>query len=278
MLSRIRKAAAHAWAYFRREGFLNLLRRIAKEIPYRLRRTRSWWSQHFIGYCIELLGNSWRLDGLKFSLDDPSIARKLKSRFFWGTYEDKERRLVRKHLPRDLPVIEGGGSIGVVSCVMNSLLEHPEDHVVIEANPRLIAILTKNRDRNRRKFEIINAAVDQSGKDVTFYLHEKFVGGSAQRKTDTPVTVPSITVRQVLNKKGWKKVSLVLDIEGAEIDLIEKEADVLKKHVAVIIVEMHDMISDPADIKAALAKLETLGFEMKERQMDVYVYANTNLQ
>ncbi|MEK7563579.1 MAG: FkbM family methyltransferase [Patescibacteria group bacterium] len=277
MLARIRKAAAHTWAYFLREGPLKLLRRIVKEIPYRLRRTKSWWRQHFVGYCIELLGNSWKLDGLRFSLNDPSIARKLKSRFFWGTYENKERRLVRKHLPRDLPVIEGGGSIGVVSCVMNSLLKHPEDHVVIEANPRLIGILTKNRDQNGCKFEIINAAVDQSGKDITFYLHEKFVGGSAQRKTETPVTVPSINIKDILEKKGWKKASLVLDIEGAEIDLIDKEADVLQKLIAVLIVEMHDMISKPSDIVASLSRLVELGFELKERQMDVYVYYNARL-
>lgn len=265
-------------AYLQREGFLKFLRRMGKEIPYRLRRTRSWWSQYFIGRCIEILGDAWTLDGLRFSLRDPSIATKLKSRFFWNTYEDKKRRLVRKHLDPALPVIEGGGSIGVVSCVINRLLKSPQNHVVIEANPRLIGILTENRDRNRCEFEIINAAVDQSGKDITFYLHEKFVGGSAQRKTETPVTVPSVNVKRVLDKKGWEKASLVIDIEGAEIDLIEKEADVLKKHIAVIIVEMHDMISDPGDIKTALEKLETLGFELKERQMDVYVFANPNLQ
>lgn len=260
-----------------REGFLRCTQRLLKEIPYRLKRMRSWLKQYCIGRCIELLGNRWKLDSLTFSLDDPNIATKLKSRFFWNTYEDKERRLVRNHLDPAFPVIEGGGSIGVVSCVINKLLNEPSKHIVIEANPRLQKILTQNRDRNGCQFRIINAAVDENGPAVTFYLHEKFVGGSAQRKTDTPVTVPAVTVTELLRETGWKKVSLVLDIEGAEIDLINKEGDALRNHVTLLIVEMHDMISDPADIKAALAKLETLGFELKERQMDVYVYYNTRL-
>lgn len=278
MLQRIRHALTNAWRYLQKEGFSRFLLRILKEIPYRLRRVRSWWKQHFIGYCIELFGNAWTLDGLRFSLDDPSIATKLKSRFFWGTYEDKERRLVRKHLPCDLPVIEGGGSIGVVSCVMNRILKKPSEHLVIEANPRLILILTKNRNQNQCKFEIVNAAIDESGPEVTFYLHEKFVGGSAQRKTETPVTVPTVTVKKILEKKGWQKVSLVIDIEGAEIDLIRKEADVLRKHVAVIIAEMHPIISGDTAIAQALKELESLGFMFQERQMDVYVYTNQNLQ
>lgn len=277
MLARIRKAAAHTWVYFRREGPLNFLQRITKEIPYRLRRTKSWWRQHFVGYCIELLGNSWKLDGLKFSLDDPSIARKLKSRFFWNTYEDNERKLIRRHIRSDLPVIEGGASIGVVSCITNTLLKDRTKHVVIEANPKLLRLLKKNRDQNGGLFEVLHAAVDQSGRDVTFYLHEKFVGGSVQRATGEAVTVPAVKIGDIITKKGWKNISLVLDIEGAELDLIHKEGETLRKHVAVFIVEMHPMISKVSDIEAALQAMEKLGFQERDRSEDVYVFYNQNL-
>lgn len=277
MLRRICNTASNSWRYLKREGLGRFTVRLFKEIPYRLRRGKSWFRNQLVGYFVEICGNSWRLDGLRFSLNTPAISRSIKSRFVWGTYEDRERRLIARHIRPDLPVIEGGGSIGVISCLINRLLKDTAQHVVIEANPELISILTKNRNLNGCKFEIVCAALDEHGPTVTFYLHKLSVGGSAQRATGKPVTVPTVTVQGLLNKKNWKCISLVLDIEGAEIDLITMEGEVLKNHVAVLIVEMHTMISKESEIAAALMKIESLGFTLRERAVDVYAYYNERL-
>lgn len=277
MLCSIRHTSANSWKYFRREGVWGFIVRLAKEVPYRLSRVKSWFRNQLVGRFVELCGNKWKLDGLTYSFDAPAISRTVKSRFFWGTYEDKERRLVETYVPANLPVIEGGGSIGVISNVINRKLTNPKDHIVIEANPDLLGILEKNRALNNAKYEVLHAALDQNGPEVTFYLHKLSVGGSAQRATGTAVTVPAITVGKLIEERGWDKVTLVIDIEGAELDLIQKEADVLKNHVAVFIVEVHHMISDADDIKKAIKTIESLGFTFKEEQTDVYVYYNENL-
>jgi len=277
MFSSIRHTSANSWKYFRREGIWGFIVRLAKEVPYRLSRVKSWFRNQLVGRFVELCGNKWKLDGLTYSFDTPAISRTVKSRFVWGTYEDKERRLVETYVPADLPVIEGGGSIGVISNVINRKLQNPENHLVIEANPDLLPILEKNRDLNNANYQVVHAALDQSGPEVTFYLHKLSVGGSVQRTTGSPVTVPAVTVGGLIKKHGWDKVTLVIDIEGAELDLIEKEADVLKKHVAVFIVEVHHMISDAEDIKKAIKTIESLGFTFKEEQTDVYVYYNNDL-
>ncbi len=274
MFHSIRHASTNSWAYFKRKGAWGFVVRLAKEVPYRLSRIRSWFKNQLVGRCIELLGNKWKLDGLTYSFDTPAISRSVKSRFFWGVYEDKERRLVEKHVPTDLPVIEGGGSIGVISNVINRKLSKPENHIVIEANPDLLGILEANRKLNDAKYEVLHAALDQSGPEVTFYLHKLSVGGSVQRATGSPVTVPAVTVGGLIKERGWNKVSLVIDIEGAELDLIEKEAQTLKNHVAVFIVEVHHMISDAEDIKKAIKTIEDLGFTFIEEQTDVYVFYN----
>ena len=277
MFSRIHHVSANSWKYFKREGTRGFLIRLAKEVPYRLSRCRSWFRNQLVGQFVEVCGNKWKLDGLTYSFDTPAISRTVKSRFVWGTYEDKERRLVEQHVPADLPVIEGGGSIGVISNVINRKLSHPENHIVIEANPDLLPVLEANRTLNDAKYEIVHAALDPNGPEVTFYLHKLSVGGSVQRATGSAVTVPAVTVGGLIKEKGWDKVSLVIDIEGGELDLIEKEQEVLKNHVAVFIVEVHHMISDAQDIKKAIQTIERLGFTFKEEQTDVYVYYNENL-
>ena len=45
---------------------------------------------------------------------------------------------IARSLRRDLPVVELGGSIGVVACVTNRLLKDRKAHLVVEANPLAI--------------------------------------------------------------------------------------------------------------------------------------------
>jgi hypothetical protein len=51
--------------------------------------------------------------------------------------------------------------------------------------------------------------------------------------------VPTTTLRDVLDDFGIRDFTLICDIEGAEESLILNEADVLKEHARVIIMEVH---------------------------------------
>ena len=112
---------------------------------------------------------SAELDGCTFSLQtvpDPFTKLFLLD----GRYELPERRAVKRHLKRDLPVIELGGSLGVVACITNKLLTDPTAHVVVEANPRAIPQLTLNKTSNHCAFEIVNCALAYGVDAVTFVL------------------------------------------------------------------------------------------------------------
>lgn len=264
--------ASAALEYLQKEGIGQFTLRVFQELAHRAKRARSFSRRYIAGRWVEWRGDEWELDGMMFSLDSPGIATHYKNRFVSGGHEDKERRLVVKYVCPDLPVIEGGGCVGVVSCVTNRLLKDPTRHMVVEANPKLWEVLKKNRDRNSCKFEVVEAAFDENGPQVTFNIHKLFVGGSVQRPTEEQVTVPAVTLRGLLEKTGWGAISFVLDIEGGEIDLIEKEADVLRDHVKVFIVEMHPAISGEEAVERALATLERAGFTLVERETDVYVF------
>lgn len=270
------KALSSASQYLRKEGIAKFFRRGLKESRYRLRRANYWCRKTPVGFLAECRGNRWTLDGLTFSLDAPGITTQLKSGFVWGTYERNERDLVARYLRRDLPVIEGGACIGVVACVTNRLLDDPTQHVVVEANPELLPALTRNRDQNKCAFEIVHAAIDQSGAPVTFHLFRNFLGGSVQLPSKKQVTVPAVTVGALVKERGWDQISLILDIEGAEIDLIRKETDVLRDHVAVLIVEMHPGTTGEQSVTDALATLQRLGFSLREQRETVYVFTKTS--
>ena len=51
--------------------------------------------------------------------------------------------------------------------------------------------------------------------------------------------VPARTLKSVLDEFNYDKISLVVDIEGAELELIENELDVIAEHVETLIIELH---------------------------------------
>ena len=129
--------ASASLEYLQKEGMARFIRRVFQELAHRAKRAKSFSRRYIAGRWVELRGDEWELDGMMFSLNSPGIATHYKNRFVSGGHEDKERRLVVKHVRRDLPVIEGGGCVGVVSCVTNRLLQDPKRHIVVEANPKL---------------------------------------------------------------------------------------------------------------------------------------------
>ncbi len=84
------------------------------------------------------------LDGCEFDVSSPVITRRVKSSLLFHRYERGERQALRRHLDPAKPVVELGGGIGVVACVINRRLSNPHRHVVVEANARLIEIIRAN--------------------------------------------------------------------------------------------------------------------------------------
>lgn len=240
-------------------------------LAFKAKRRLNWYKNRFrvnnpvVGRAVELLGNRVRLDGLTYSLDTPQISRGHKSTIAFGLHEIEERHLVSRWLPSHLPVLEFGGGLGVVSCLTNRKLDRPERHVVVEANPAMIPILTENRDLNRCKFSIVNKAIAYDCEAIDLNVDEEFVGSTAKAASFGRTTrVSAATVKQIMDEAGFERAGLVCDIEGIEIDIIDREADLLASRIEFIVAEMHPAISGEADVVRAIAKLEAVGFTLKE--------------
>jgi FkbM family methyltransferase len=215
------------------------------------------------------------LDGCCFDLRGlPNSAMKLE--LLTGRYEQPERDAVRRYIRPEWQVVELGGCIGVVSCITNKLLNHPELHVVVEANPLSIRFLENNAAANQCSFKVLNRALAYGKDAVTFIPTTDFWGNSIDQTggRDAAVTVPATSLAQVLREERFETFALICDIEGYEYDLVTHEEEALKK-AALIILELHPHRLGEDKVRSLLSKLTQLGFTTLDRSGSVVVLSKT---
>ena len=229
-------------------------------------RRKLWRHENWLfGKWVELTGNRFKIDDLVFGLDHPTIRTASKSQFLFNLYEQPEIALVKKYVQPDIPIIELGGCIGVVSCVANRLLTNPTQHIVLEANPAVLDALKANRDRNGCRFRVEHAALGYASANVEFYVNSGFMSGSSFRKTEQKIAVPAITLAQLADQSQFARFNLLADIEGAEIDLVEHESEILARRVHRILLETHPHIVGEAAVNSMIDRLKSVGFEVMEK-------------
>jgi hypothetical protein len=116
------------------------------------------------------------------------------------------------------------------------------------------------------------------GREVTFTVADDLlcsrVGGPESDAART-LTVPAVTLGEVIKGRGFERCTLVCDIEGAEVELIRREREVLRRSVETVIIETHDrVLGDAAPVGGTPRALEEIGFEAVYESGDVYVFRN----
>jgi FkbM family methyltransferase len=215
----------------------------------------------------ETLRRPVRIDGATIHL--PGDA----SRFLVGAvrlqrYEGLERYAVARFLPRQLPVIELGGGLGVVACLIDRLLRDRRQHWVVEANPALIPTLERTRAANLAGFHLVHGALAYESETVNVSAAEHALTRNTNRAI---ATVPALTFADLLRRSGFEQCSLVCDIEGAEHDLIRREGRLLAQVVGTMILEVHPTVAGVDRVNALRDDLRALGFDPVWSHDDVWV-------
>jgi len=148
----LKEKFASGVARYNRDGVKGVLSLYPNRVYQWIKSHDSVW-----GRVVELKGNKIKIEGSTFNVDIPFLTCRQKANFMFDRYERPERIALREFLDPSAPVIEFGGNIGVVSCVVNRRLTNPENHIVVEANPELIPYLERNRKINNCRFQIVNA-------------------------------------------------------------------------------------------------------------------------
>jgi len=197
--------------------------------------------------------------------------RALIAAIVYGVYEYPERVLIRRWLPRNMNCIELGCSIGIVSRLILRSLDPSCRLIAVEASKALFNLAQTNISAAgfSDRFIPIFGAISYEGDYVEFaeQAGHHTSGRIADNRSSEGVRTPTVQLRelkQVLNGP----YSLVMDIEGSEFDLLEKDAESLSDCYAII-AELHgDKSSETAFVKALIER----GFVLAEVKHSVYAF------
>ena len=219
--------------------------------------------QNLQGLIFDLKGARFRTDGCTFSIPRDVTTRRYRACFLGDNYEQDERELVRRWVKADDKVIELGACLGIVSCVTNQILSDKAKHVVVEANPFCIPSLYRNKELNGSGFLIEHCAVHSKG-ETTFFLHPVYiVGGTVQRSSNRPVRLPAKSLRQLEGERG-PFTTLIIDIEGSELDVFQDSLELLKR-LRLVIVELHEFAIGAEGVEKCRDLLRASGLEFAGR-------------
>ena len=221
-------------------------------------------SRQTAGWIIERLGDRIRIEGATFATNSPLIPRFEKGEMVFRGYEFDERRMLKRWLRTDLPLVELGGGIGVTACLANRKLARPHDHVVVEANPFNVSLVERNRDLNGCRFRVIHKALAYGAETVAFGIHPRLVGSSRIGGEGTTIEVATTSLEAVAAAAGFDEISLICDVEGGEAEVVERELDTLRHRVRVLLVEIHPHIIGEEAASRIVQTLETSGFALRD--------------
>ena len=215
------------------------------------------------GLIFDLFVRRFRADGCIFEIPRTLTSIGYRSCFLKGNYESEERELIKSFIRPSDSVLEFGACLGIVSCVTNKILADKFRHVVVEGNPFCIPAIHRNRELNQCGFLVENCAVSNEH-EVTFYLHPVYVvGGTTQRKSSRPVRVPARALSDFESRYG-PFTTLVMDIEGAELEIFEASQKFLD-HYRVVIVELHEWAIGAEKVEACREILRRAGLKFQQR-------------
>ena len=201
--------------------------------------------------------------GFKFLTDAEMGKRMVKKKY------EKQEIFLLNEIPNiaTMSVLELGGCLGVVSVATNQMLENKNNHIVVEANPKMIRYLRHNRDLNNCKFQIENAIISDSH-DGVFYSYDKLVAGSAHRmdnkeKNKTKHNVNVISYKDLVSKYKIEFDVLIIDIEGGELEILKEIREITS--IKYIMIEIHEKLMYSGFRKECFDVLENMEFILIKR-------------
>jgi len=252
-----------------RYNLSNFFSYLTNRVPTRRERAVLWYRLR----CALLSDCTVEFRSVTLDLSHTELSDYLQAKFLLGrTYEDHEVELVEEYLFADTDVLELGSGVGYVSTIVNRSLDDAH-HIAVEANEQLAPMLQNTKRLNDADFEVVNG-VYKPGTDVQeFHVASNCFSSSMTAREDTEVDttieVPAVTLAELVEKFDIKQFQLVVDIEGAEFELIAEEREVLAKLCTQMIVEFHDF--ENTTIEESIDNLRAIGFEVVDATGDVYV-------
>ena len=224
--------------------------------------------------------NRIRSNGIVIDTSHPLIVPGVKAQLFWGLYERSEVRFVRQYLRTDLDVIELGSSLGLISCLIRSMLPASHRLICVEAHPQLIEVIESNLRNNSlaNNVSVLNKAIyyePVNRLDVSVSSASDTLGSQVVTpEKGNHLRVKTTRLSRIIEENSIGEFCLVSDIEGGEAGLILEEPGALR-NCRQIIIELHDTFFKGQAIRVEELK-DTLvarhGFRLRDQHGPVCVF------
>lgn len=171
---------------------------------------------------------------------DGGVAKEILEGLRSGAYEKKEIEHAVANVTDSDVVLELGGGIGVVSCIIlkNS---SPKNYICVEANPHMFELIKRNHALNGVTNCVAVNGVLTHGKEefFDFYVCDNFHSSSLvpQKEYKEIIKVKAFSFNEFI--KNYQPSFLICDIEGGEYDILCDEADL--SSVKKICLEVHNV-------------------------------------
>lgn len=213
-------------------------------------------------------------EGIVVDISSTSLPPLLKYRLKKGSlnYERTESEAILQHLDAETDVIELGAGIGYVSCLIDSVLEESVSQISVEANPELVSVINKNRERNNAQFHTINAAYSSTSEAISMNIYDDYRSSGMYDKsgrTGEKIRVEGVNLANLVEKYDLGEFSVVADIEGAEANMILNEWSVIENRCKAMILEFHNRNPNTPEAKS---KLDNSKFDKVYSSSEVEVW------
>jgi FkbM family methyltransferase len=194
--------------------------------------------------------------GCSFELASLPDAETQAARLRHGRYEEDELALIDE-IDWETDVIEMGGCLGVLSCILNRRLPPDRHHVILEPSPDAVPLLRSHLKKNRCEAEVVHAAYHPTREAVVFQPADSTTGGGIA-EGDNGEVVPAYSLASLVDEVESSELSLVVDIEGLESELLDAECNTYVDCVSTLLIEFHSI---PEQLEAT-ERLRSAGFRL----------------
>jgi len=196
-----------------------------------------------------------------------TLSETARQSLYSGSYELLESDMLKEKLDPSDRVVEFGSGLGVTATVCAKICGS-ESTYTYEPNPELIPLIKKVFDMNSVNPTLYNAAVAKEPGEVDLFVNEDFFSTSIYKRENTKCKVRCQTVGLANMLKDIQPTFVLMDIEGAEYDLIGSE---IHSSVRKLLLEKHEGALGPEKIEEVLDWITHEGFTlMEERRYMAY--------
>jgi FkbM family methyltransferase len=216
------------------------------------------------GLYFQLFVKQYTNKGVTLNIPQNETSLELKGTLLFNEYEADEAEYLHQYLSPKAKVLELGGCLGYVSCLINKILSNKKNQVVLEANPELIPWLEKNKDENDCGFEIENSIISKQKSNV-FNIDGNIHASSIKHQTNQKINIKGVKIKDLEEKYNIEFDTLILDIEGGELKLFREHMEKIAKFDKIFF-EIHDFnakIMSKEEGRECEELLEDHGFEQK---------------